>query len=68
MASARESSISFGEIRNFVARESTNGVPMTARVSFIRTAEKIPMPKRMKKMTWSVVRARDRKRDESMDR
>ena len=62
MAIASESSRSFGEIFHFVASPSTSGVPMMATVSFIRTAERMPMPKRMMSTTWSGFFAREKRR------
>ena len=47
MANARQSRSSFGEIMFLRAKSSMMGVPMMARVSFMRTADPIPMVKRM---------------------
>ena len=62
MATASDRSRSFGEIFHFVASASTSGVPMMAIVSFIRTAERMPMPKRMMSTTWSGFFAREKRR------
>ncbi len=40
---AREKSMSLGEIPYFREKRRTSGVPMIARVSFIRTAESSPV-------------------------
>ena len=68
IAIASESSRSFFEIFHFVASPSTSGVPMMAIVSFIRTAARMPMPKRMKSTTWSGFFAREKKRLATQER
>ncbi len=53
-ANAREKSISLGEILYFLEKPRTSGVPIIARVSFIRIAERIPVEKSISKTSWSV--------------
>ena len=68
MATASESSRSRGEIFHFVASPSTSGVPIMATVSFIRTAARMPIPKRMTSTTWSGVLAREKRRRATHER
>ncbi len=68
MAIASASSMSFFDTFHFVASASTSGVPMMASVSFIRIAERIPMPKRMQSTTWSGFFAREKNRCAMLER
>ena len=56
-AKASDSSRILGCVLDFRAKDSTTGVPMIASVSFIKKAEKIPIPKRMHSIRASSVLA-----------
>ena len=59
---AKDKRRSFGEMPWDLAMYKTRGVPIIARVSFIRKAERMPVPNRISSTRWSRLLALPKRR------